>query len=74
MSCFEEFLETLFHEGRVIFRCRPEPERAISAAAIDVLKQAYEAFRLDVAGPVIPLNLEVAYETAELVRQACWAR
>src|SRR4051794_20034675 len=33
---------------------------------------AYEAYRLDVAGPMIPFDAEVACEAGELVRQACW--
>jgi hypothetical protein len=72
MSGFEEFLEMLFDQGRVVFRERPEPARGISSRAAATVTRAYESFRLDVAGPAIPLDLEVACEAAGLVRHACW--
>src|SRR4051795_8429030 len=73
MADLEEFLARLLREGAVVFRSRPEPTRGASAGVADLLAGAYEAYRLDVAGPAIPFDAEVACEAGELVRQACWA-
>ena len=73
MSGFEEFLETLFHQGKVVFRRLPEPARTSSVATVELMTRAYETYRLDVPGPAIPLDVAVAFEAGELVRQACWA-
>src|SRR4051812_39052262 len=70
---FDEFLERLLREGVVVFRSRPGPTRGGSGGAADRLARAYDAYRLDVAGPAIPFDAEVACEAGELVRQACWA-
>jgi len=73
MIDFEEFLTRLFREGEVVFASRPEPEDEPSAVADRLLASAYEAYRLDVAGPAIPFCVEIARQAGELVRQACWA-
>src|SRR4051794_14913454 len=73
MADLEEFLARLLREGAVVFRSRPGPTRGAPAGVADLLARAYEAYRLDVAGPPIPFDVEVACEAGELVRQACWA-
>jgi hypothetical protein len=73
MTDFEDFLHRLLHEGTVVFRSRPDPNPGVSEEAVALLAGAYQARRLDVAGPAIPFDAEVACEAAELVRQACWA-
>jgi hypothetical protein len=73
MSGFDEFLEMLFRQGKVVFRRPPEPVRTMSAKAIELTTRAHEAYRLDVPGPAIPLDVAIACEAGEIVRQACWA-
>jgi hypothetical protein len=71
MDCLAEFLQSLLYEGRVVFHQRPIP--AASAGAVAVLERAYAAYRLEVAGALIPFDAAVAVAAAELVRQASWA-
>jgi hypothetical protein len=73
MDDFDGFLGTVFRQGRVVFRRRPEPAPAVSARALGLLEEAYARYRLDVAGPAVPFDPQVAAEAGELVRQACWA-
>ena len=72
---FEQFLSRLLHEGRVIFHEPPLPlsVTGISTGARGVLGEAFEATRLDVAGPEIAFDPSAAIEAAEVIRQACWA-
>lgn len=73
MADFEEFLTRLLRDGVVVFRSPPVPTRGTSARAAILLADAYESYRLDLAGPAISFDAAVACEAAELVRQACWA-
>jgi hypothetical protein len=77
MGSLDEFLARLLHEGRIVFRQRPAPASSTAAKekakAAEVLERAYTAYRLDVAGPLIPFDAEVACAAGKLVRQASWA-
>lgn len=79
MGSLDEFLTRLFDEGRVLFRQGPAqaPSNGAAArenaAAVAVLERAYGTYRLDVAGPPIPFDPEIARAAGELVRQASWA-
>ncbi|WZO96100.1 hypothetical protein EP7_003082 [Isosphaeraceae bacterium EP7] len=73
MVDLEEFLAGLLSEGVAVFESPPVPARGTSARAVELLAGAYDAYRLDLAGPTIPFDPEVACEAGELVRQACWA-
>jgi hypothetical protein len=78
MGSLDKFLARLLHEGRIVFRQRPAPASSTAAAkekaqAAEVLERAYAAYRLDVAGPPIPFDAEVACAAGELVRRASWA-
>jgi hypothetical protein len=66
------FLRGLLHRGRVAFRSRPVPEEG-PGRSLAVLEEAFAAYRLEVAGPLIAFGPGVALTAGELVRQACWA-
>ena len=73
MDAFEAFVTSLLHEGRIVFRARPErPEEGVARGA-RALAEAYETYRLDIAGPPLPFRPEVACAAAEVLRQASWA-
>ena len=67
------FLERLFAIGSAAFDEAPRtaagPERAAAAA---VLRRAFEADRLDLAGPPLPFDEATALAAAEWTRRACW--
>lgn len=67
------FLERLFAAGSAAFveapRTAEGPERAAAAA---VLRRAFEADRLDLAGPPLPFDEKTALAAAEWTRRACW--
>jgi hypothetical protein len=73
MSPFHEFLTQIFDEGKVVFRSTTAPRDRPTAGAMTVLEAAFEAHRLDVAGPPIEFHAAVASAAAEFLRQACWA-
>lgn len=73
MDTLADFLRRLFGEGRVVFRSRPGPRPARDGDALDVLARAFEAARLEVAGPPVPFDPAAAVAAAALVRGACWA-
>jgi hypothetical protein len=73
MRSFERFLAGLLGEGRVVYEPELDPAEADSAAAVRVIRRAFEIQRLEVAGAAIELDVEVALAAGELVRRACWA-
>jgi hypothetical protein len=73
MGALVGFLHRLLNEGKVRLKERPVRSTGKSATeAADLLKSAFEDYRLNVAGPVIPFDPEAALGAAEVVRQACW--
>jgi hypothetical protein len=72
MSALAEFLQGLLYEGRVVLRNAPQPTSGRPGEAAALLGQAYATFQLQVAGPPVGFDEEVAFRAAELVRQACW--
>jgi hypothetical protein len=72
MATLGDFLQTLFEEGRIVLKGRPEPSEADRPAALRVLEAAFDLHRLDVAGPPIPFDARSALAAAELVRQSGW--
>jgi hypothetical protein len=73
MDAFEAFVTRLLHEGSIVFQARPEPPEEGVARGARALAEAYEVYRLDVAGSPPPFRAEVACAAAEVVRQASWA-
>ncbi|HKI37748.1 MAG TPA: hypothetical protein VKA46_38200 [Gemmataceae bacterium] len=71
MSPFADFLQHLFADGEAVLRERPVPVSG-DADALALLRRAYAAHRLDVAGPPIDFDAAVALAAAEVLRQACW--
>ncbi len=72
MATLGDFLQTLFEDGRILLKGRPEPAEADRAAALRVLEAAFDLHRLDVAGPPIGFDARSALTAAELVRRAAW--
>jgi hypothetical protein len=73
MASFHDFLSELLNEGRVVFRTSKPPLDRPRPEDIAVLEEAYQAYRLRVAGPAIPFDPAVGYSAADLIRQSSWA-
>lgn len=73
MKDFEQFLSRLFDAGQVIFHAPPERVADPPGGAVRLLSRVFEGYRLEVAGPLLPLDSGLACEAGELLRQACWA-
>jgi hypothetical protein len=71
MTPFQEFVTELFDEGKIVFRAAPRDR--LSLVDVSVLAKAFEAYSLDVAGPRIAFDAQVACAAAEFLRQAAWA-
>src|SRR5262245_57654029 len=67
-----QFLSRLFDHGEVRFRERPAPSDRDCAQAQASLAVAFASYRLDVAGPPIAFDPEVALSAANVVQMACW--
>lgn len=72
MASFVEFLRTVLTDGRVVLRQRPRIEAAERAEARVLLADAYDDYRLDVAGPPLPFDAATALGMAERLWLACW--
>ena len=72
MATLAELLHRLLQEGRVSLRERPAPSVEQRQQAPAVLRQAYDIYRLDVAGPPVMFDEETALAAGELVLQASW--
>jgi MoxR-vWA-beta-propeller ternary system domain bpX4 len=72
MATLGDFLRTLFGEGRIVLKGRPEPVEADRGSALRVLEAAFDVHRLDVAGPSIAFDAPSALAAAELVRRSSW--
>ena len=72
MAAFVEFLRTLLADGRVVLRERPAVEAAERADARVLLADAYDDYRLGVAGPPLPFDAATALGMAEWLGLACW--
>jgi hypothetical protein len=73
MSPLAELFHALLREGRVLLRQLPPPDAAAKTEVVEVLRQTYTDHRLEVAGPTIAFDAEIATAAANLVHQACWA-
>ncbi|WP_020465537.1 hypothetical protein [Singulisphaera acidiphila] len=72
MNWLEELLPPLLYEGRLVFRQSPRMD-ASSPAAKQLLQVAFDAYRLDIAGPPIEFDAGTAIEASSLVIRASWA-
>src|SRR5262249_54778052 len=72
MTTLAEFLELLFDEGRVAFTDAPATAAEEQSSAVDVLQRAFDAYRLDIAGPLLHFDADVALAAAKFVQLACW--
>lgn len=72
MATLGDFLQTLFQDGRIVLKRRPETSEAERPGALKVLEAAFDVHRLDVAGPPIGFDARAALVAAELVRKASW--
>ena len=68
----ETFLGPLLREGRAVLGQRPASAASAGAEIVRLLEQAYAAYRLSVAGPLLAFDAEAALAAAALVHHACW--
>ncbi len=69
----EEFLTQLFREGQVVVRLGRGAAPLSAETAIPRLAEAYEVYRLEIAGPALPFEPTIAFEAAALLQMACRA-
>jgi hypothetical protein len=72
MPTFPEWLDRLLADGAAVMDGPPECPAAAADAARTVLRRAYAAHALGVAGPPLPFDADIALSAAEQVAQACW--
>jgi hypothetical protein len=72
MPTFPEWLDRLLADGEAVLDGPPACGRAEESAALTVLRRAYAAHALDVAGPPVPFDPAAALAAAEEVAWACW--
>ena len=60
MSPLAQFLREYLFEGRAVLRGPPEGRAGADKEAVDLLRRAFEAHRLAVAGPAIGFDLKTA--------------
>ncbi len=66
-------MRQLFEEGSIVFSAVPEvPEGSARDGAREVLRDAYERYRLDIAGPPLDLEADLALQAAVYLVRACW--
>jgi hypothetical protein len=73
MASFVEFVRRLLTDGSVVLHHRPTVEAAERAEARVLLADAYDDYRLDVAGPPLPFDAATALGMAERLWLACWS-
>src|SRR6516164_1327234 len=67
-----EFLPPLLEYGEVRFRRRPTSSPADTDQARSILEEAYANHRLEIAGPLLPIDGATALSAARVVQMACW--
>jgi len=72
MATLVPFLQTLFTEGRIVLKGRPEPVEADRELALRELEAAFDVHRLDVAGTPIGFDAASALRASEIVRWSSW--
>jgi hypothetical protein len=72
MSGLAEFLQGVLHDGKAVLRAPPESSAVQRNEATEILRSAFENYRLSVAGPSIDFDGETALATGELLQWACW--
>lgn len=64
------FLHELLFEGRIHMQAPPAP--AVGPDARNVLRQAYDAHKVSIAGPLLPFDEKTALAGALLLERAAW--
>jgi len=72
MSSLADFLQPLLHDGRATLRDPPQASSERPADAVDILRQAFATYRLNVACPLLELDEATALAAGRMVHQACW--
>jgi hypothetical protein len=72
MAAFVEFVRQLLTDGSVVLRQRPAVEAAERAETGVLLAEAYDDYRLDVAGLPLAFDAATALGMAERLWLACW--
>jgi hypothetical protein len=72
MSQLADFLHDLLHQGTITFWQPPDFAPDHGPESVGVLREAYEFYRLEVAGPLIDFDAAAALAAGDLVRRAAW--
>src|SRR5262245_2991072 len=67
-----ELLRQLLETGSVVLRARPRLAVEHHPAVAALLREKYSALQLDVAGPPLAFQADVAMRAAEVTLAACW--
>ena len=70
MTTLANFLHDVMFEGRIRFDAAPTD--AADAAAPVMLRRAYDAYALTIAGPTLPLHEATALAAAQLLLRSAW--
>ena len=72
METLAIFLDQLFGQGRIILEEPPAWETAEDSKTLMVCRRAFAEYRLDVAGPVLDLDSDIALTSARFLYTAAW--
>ena len=67
-----QWLQTLFDEGEVVFHGPPEAASGRRSDAVDVVAAAFAIRRLEISGPLLDFDEDVALAAAKYTQMVCW--
>ncbi len=72
MPVFADWLSRLLHDGESVQSAPPAMSAGDRSVVEDALREAFAAYALDVAGPPVPFDAEVAVAAAVALVEGCW--
>jgi hypothetical protein len=72
MGTFVAFMQSLLETGEVVLSERPRPGPRERGPAGEYLAASYRDYRLEIAGPLLDFEADIALAAGEFVWLACW--
>jgi len=72
MSALTEFVRRLFEQGEAVLKARPDSSPSQQEEAAAFLREAFAAYRLEIAGPVLEFDAATAVAASQFLWHACW--
>jgi hypothetical protein len=72
MSALTEFVRRLFDQGEAVLKAPPDSSPSQHEEATAFLREAFAAYRLQIAGPVLEFDAATAVSASQFLWHACW--